>query len=894
MRIIVADWETFFDSKDYTLKRMTTENYIRDPRFEAHGVAILQPDAVIPRPVWLRPNEFRNWAATIDWSDVFLIHHHAQFDGLIESHHFGINPKAYGCTLAMARLLLGNHLSVSLDSVRKHFGMALKTTPYGLFDGKHWHELDSYAQAKVAEGACDEVASIWTIFQYLAKDFPAEEYAVVDTTIRMFTQPALVADVELLAQIWEDEEKKKSTQMAELGVTEAQLQSADYFAGLLRAEGVEPEQKEGKKGSIYAFAKTDDFMRELLESDDDRVRALAEIRLGVKSTYMQTRAETWGYMGSRGPMCVYLSYAGAGTLRPSGGDKANFLNMKRQSQLRKTLKAPEGFLLLPVDSSQIECIAQGQRVLTDRGWIAIELVRDNDFVWDGTTWVNHDGVICKGEQKVITVDSLTATPDHIIYPEQYPNGITLGAFARIGYGFATSRRANAIRETPLRCSSVSRIQNIWGPWNSVLLSNCERRGSVDIDQSLPSNIRKCGDRSQRQRRALRTWKFEIINAARKCQQSLYDFLGAVWRWSLSHAGFQTGTSRMWLWAGCNQSTGRERLDWRADHLSISARIKKNDMAQASQIGIQTSSRFETKKAKVYDILNAGPRHRFTVEGVVVSNCRVLHYLAGGPDEPVIQKFRNHEDPYVDLASRFYGEQIYKPKAGDPHKEEMEAKRGMGKQGRLMCGYGAGSEQFKKTAKNGLYGPPVDIPIEEAERFVTLYRADNPSITARQTGYWAQCNKMLARLAGGPPVDWGPLHVRDHRIYLPNGCPMIYDTLEFYRPTAEEQEELKPYEWDGFWRVKTRRGWKKMWGSKLTQNICEAVSRVIVTQAMNRITALGYRVLNHPYDELLCLIPRDGKEQWHRERCIAEMVCPVPWLPGLPLDCEGELGERYSK
>jgi hypothetical protein len=43
-----------------------------------------------------------------------------------------------------------------------------------------------------------------------------------------------------------------------------------------------------------------------------------------------------------------------------------------------------------------------------------------------------------------------------------------------------------------------------------------------------------------------------------------------------------------------------------------------------------------------------------------------------------------------------------------------------------------------------------------------------------------------------------------------------------------------------------------------------------------------------------LIPKDGKEQWHLDRCKVEMVREVPWLPGLPLDVEGTFGERYSK
>ena len=275
-------------------------------------------------------------------------------------------------------------------------------------------------------------------------------------------------------------------------------------------------------------------------------------------------------------------------------------------------------------------------------------------------------------------------------------------------------------------------------------------------------------------------------------------------------------------------------------------------------------------------------------------CRVLHYLAGGADDPVIQKFRNDEDPYVDLATKFYGEQIYKPKIDDPRYDEMTAKRGLGKQGRLMLGYGGAGQKFKETAKNGTYGPSVDISLDDAKKFVALYRSDTPSVCAPNTGYWAQCNRMLARLAGGDPIQWGPLHVKDHRIYLPNGAPVIYDTLEFHIPDDEEKQHLRSFEWKGFWRLKTRQGWKTMWGSKLTQNICEAVSRVIVSQAMIRLKHMGYRTLNWPYDELLLLIPDDGDPERHKEICLREMRREVSWLPGLPLDAELNIAERYSK
>ncbi len=165
MNIITLDFETMF-SDEYSLSKMSTEAYVRDSRFEAHGCAIkwdAYPDAKVQGAIWYE-EPLRDYLMQIDWSNTGLLCHHAHFDGLILSHHYGIVPKAYLCTLSMARLLLGNHVSASLDSVREHFDMPLKRTPYNLFKGKHWFEMDDPLRQEIATGACDEVESIWTIF----------------------------------------------------------------------------------------------------------------------------------------------------------------------------------------------------------------------------------------------------------------------------------------------------------------------------------------------------------------------------------------------------------------------------------------------------------------------------------------------------------------------------------------------------------------------------------------------------------------------------------------------------------------------------------------------------------------------------------------------------------
>src|ERR1700679_1474007 len=177
---------------------MSTEAYIRDSRFEAHGAAIKwSPDHAAK---WYDERQLRYILKNEDWSDTFLLAWHMQFDGLILTHHYDVHPKMFGCPMSMARMIHGSSQSVSLDNIRKLYGMPQKSTPYNLFKGKHWNEMTPDVQRQVGEGACDEVESIWQLFQKFAKGFPLEEFEVIDSVIRMFVDPVLGADMEMLAK----------------------------------------------------------------------------------------------------------------------------------------------------------------------------------------------------------------------------------------------------------------------------------------------------------------------------------------------------------------------------------------------------------------------------------------------------------------------------------------------------------------------------------------------------------------------------------------------------------------------------------------------------------------------------------------------------------------------
>ena len=106
------------------------------------------------------------------------------------------------------------------------------------------------------------------------------------------------------------EQAHKADLLRKAGVADKkELLSNERFATLLRELEVEPGMKPGKNGPIYAFAKTDQFMEELLQCEDEEISVLAEARLAVHSTIEETRSARLVSMARRGPFRFICSTA---------------------------------------------------------------------------------------------------------------------------------------------------------------------------------------------------------------------------------------------------------------------------------------------------------------------------------------------------------------------------------------------------------------------------------------------------------------------------------------------------------------------------------------------------------------------------------------------------------
>lgn len=354
MNIITIDFETYYAS-DYSLSKITTEEYLRDERFEVVGVAVQVNDG---EPQWFSGTmqETAEWLAQYDWANSLALAHNAMFDGAIMAWHFNIKPKGWLDTLSMARAIHGTNVGGSLKFLAEYYGVGMKGEEVLNALGKRRVDFSFDQLHKYGEYCCNDVSLTWDIFNLMAPNFPQIELRLIDLTLRMFTEPVLRLDPDVLHTHLGNVKRSKERLMAAVEANVDDIMSNPKLAEVLISMGVEPPMKTspttGKQ--TFAFAKSDEGFKALLEHENPHVQALVSARLGVKSTLEETRTERFIGIAERGAMPVPLRYYAAHTGRWGGDDKLNLQNLPRNSPLKRAIVAPAGYVMLDSDSSQIE------------------------------------------------------------------------------------------------------------------------------------------------------------------------------------------------------------------------------------------------------------------------------------------------------------------------------------------------------------------------------------------------------------------------------------------------------------------------------------------------------------------------------------------------------------
>ena len=509
--------------------------------------------------------------------------------------------------------------------------------------------------------------------------------------------------------------------------------------------------------------------------------------------------------------------------------------------------------------AELACIAEGQLVLTDRGLVPIEQITLTHKLWDGQSWVDHEGVIYKGEREVITYDGLTATTDHLVWVEGQSQPIQFGiAAASSAHLLQTGNSGTAIRlgedyfiretmeqknESLLCTDPVHRVRK-----HSVAtvlqfkkqeIERMSKLFSAKADSALVGS-KTCGSKTTL--RKSKRWRLSQLRCERnkirfyKCYQSRSLFNKNFWlatkrarnRPDQQQSGLCTRQSSFCNTFGKQQKqkmygaqsffSGILALCKKCGCSQIIGGIKQgrnNPGCRNSSIRKKKKLEINQCKARLYDIRNAGPHHRFTVSGKLVHN----------------------------------------------------------------CGYGGsvGALKAMGALESGMQE-------NELKPLVDAWRQANPNIVRF---WWAVDRAVKECIKQKIPTE-------THGIYFSYQSGFLFITLPSGRKLAYVKPRIGENRFGGesvtYEGVGGTKKWERIesYGPKFVENIVQAISRDILAEAMKRLRYCF--IVAHVHDEII--IEADMRMSL---LAICEQMATTPtWAKGLLLHAEGYECSFYKK
>lgn len=528
-------------------------------------------------------------------------------------------------------------------------------------------------------------------------------------------------------------------------------------------------------------------------------------------------------------------------------------------------------------SATLGCIAEGSLVLTDRGLVPIENVGIADKVWDGVEFVRHGGVIYKGQKEAMTYDNLTATPDHKVWAsfEGAPRTVRLdyaaacgarlvrtgssGAPVRLGEdhqrgsalhpeGLAhadDADRVHGMRTTAVvesgesSTGSIERLsilqqstrppeipgsnshygqaevhepprpelEALWSEGDNLRLLFSDRGRTLDSGESgRASTGARVGSSGQRQ--GVCSGESSVGDARAEYGQQTEHYSGRVpTRGVALHRGGSEEETPRGVHPGADYRAGATRSEGEAQELA----------------------RDRTTVA-VYDILNAGPRHRFTVSNVLVHN----------------------------------------------------------------CGFGGGAGALLNLGGAKIYpkGTPDDVIWEGLTSLVETWRIAHPHIVSWWKQVHTAFDKG-GPASRRIPVDV-EIVGNDRYVWLPSGRALVYHNCrrEYVQPKDRNGKPL-PYRrraWvcDAVVGNGTQR--RIVGGPTQVENIIQAIGRDLLTHALVNVERAGFRTVTHVHDEIVT----ETTGGLTVERLSSLMCDLPDWAEGLPVEAAGYTTQRYRK
>lgn len=1066
--LIVIDFETYWDSKTYTLSKMGPIEYVRNENFAPQLCAFAMSNgACCVDCSDVEHERLRTTFENLDTHDVAWCGHNMHgFDSLILSEFFDFHPRKIWDTIAMMRWTgLSRVCRESHAALTEFLGNGHKAAGTVVSDHKQWpDDFTPEERAFFIQYCKDDAGQCYQNALAMLPYMTPDALRFMSITARMATEPSFVLDEDLLLEYLSDLDAAADKARQELMTMFsfqtnadmlAALRSADKFASMLRSLGIEPPLKEsaaktktkreklqlaadaGRPGAAeelenmqpvmtYAFSKTDvDFVL-MQDHPDPRVALLVRTRLQLNSSIDRSRAETLlKFARMHKPLPIMLGAWLAHTGRYSAGasadagtktDKLQFQNLSKRDpskrKLRQAIKVPKGKVVVACDSSQIEarglafvanevglltqfregrdpyselaetifgvpwqdikagakagdkkmkmyrntgktgilsCFAGDTEVLTDTGWKPIVMVSETDKLWDGESWVRHNGLICNGKKNTIELAGVRVTPDHLIYD-----------------GFSWKTVAE-LQNEPLYLKSAmlyATEQSLTALWNNVLTKNvCFTNadvtsaehyiGTMDIHfpkGSVPqlaliaayvteqicgalhentltlksdsdSGISQSSVVNEDCSLAEQTRTVESIchlfnatvvqNLSGHCKQILEQAglhgVTCVRRNSRTLQDMDqtmSAAQSLFLTPDCESVTSNESM-----YADNGVKILRTPLTRAMEEEVLSSvSRMLGISYYTYPRLKAGmtllssSTVSTTMETTKEETYAWLHGLSNAVTDVLFhlykQKTTNSEKNCSN--SELQMEEVYDIRnAGPNHRFVVRSKVGW-----LWChncGYGVGHTKYSNTLlRQGIHlHEDLDRHHELARYAHGIYRAAHPNIVA----FWKTAENVLEAMLrgesgtfGGPNNDiytFGIMPVGPRTdlcvpsVRFPSGYILRYPGLR-----AERNDR-------GKWQFvyDTYKGASKIpthiYGGAFTNNLVQGLSFVDVIMYQGcRMDEAGIKLACNIHDAWASVVPEEQGE-YVKQQMLHYMSIVPPALNGLPVACEAEIGTTFE-
>lgn len=651
-----------------------------------------------------------------------------------------------------------------------------------------------------------------------------------------------------------------------------------------------PEQHELWRGDLDPNKKADVVQ---IAAKKIHLEIMVSARLASKSTNNITRAERFIVAGDNGmSLPVGYAYSRAHTHRLGGSNKMNMQNLQRGGELRESIEAPPGYELAVCDSAQIEarmnawfweqddlieafrlgrdiysefatriyarkitkddkierfvgktCLASDTRVFTNHGLKSIIDLTVDDLVWDGESWVQHDGLINQGIKEVQRRYGVAMTADHEILTErgwrewsevhtdlsQFRSALSLASSLLSG-GSTTPPPQESSGDTGLSAVALAELKTWCTPAAS---SRGVRPAAMPVPkllqaQSATGPTKTLWPMTSTAQGCSIAYLPRLLAVATRTTQATSTMACAAFKWTSNgwqiarrscdmYKHFLAGTIQLWKWIG-KTLTGTTNPETFA--LFQGATILKTSGESKT---LNNSSENSRQKTQVFDLANAGPNRRFTIltdaGPIIVHNCV------------------------------------------------------------LGLGFQMGAPKLQLTLAKGIGGVSAILTLNECHRIVNAYRSTYFKI---RNG-WAKCQSILEDMATGRTGSYKCISWEKETLWLPNGMCLKYPGLK-----AAINEETG---WTEFtYLAKEVRS--KIYGGLLCENIIQALARIVVMYQMLEINK-KYRAVMTTHDEVVALAKAKDAEKCF-QFMLGVMRTPPPWASGLPLNAEGGHAPNYSK